>query len=146
MDEPLPEIARKLRRDARRNAHTHEPAERRLDGWKIILSLARHDDAKAIAIAKDVARAAFGEDFVTQRFSDPSDAPLDRWHLMVSWQRTIAPTETHRARVVALILALDIPEAYREARVHDAVMYSGGDVSPGSSHWMWPEAATTKST
>jgi hypothetical protein len=146
MDEPLSEIARKLRRDARRNAHTHEPGERRLDGWRLTLSLARHDDFKAIAIAQDVARAAFGNDFVSQRFSDSPDGPVDRWHLMVAWQRTTAPTAAHRERVVAFILALNIPEAYREARVHDAVMYPGGDVDPGSSHWMWPEAVQTKNS
>src|SRR5271170_5004269 len=98
----LKEMAFRLRRDAGRRSRSLEGAERRLEGWKLVLSVARHDDSDALARATESMRATFGEEFVDahplfQKTEGASNTSVDKWHLMTSWVRSEPPSPAMRA-------------------------------------------------
>jgi hypothetical protein len=138
----LPDMARKLRRDAGRRSRELQGAERRLDHYKLVLSVARHGDPAALARAEQSMRATFGDSFVDGHslFRAGSD-PVDKWHLTASWTRMTEPSDAAHMLLGQMLLALGIPEDARHGEHKDAVDYGNGTVSAATTHWMWAEPA-----
>jgi hypothetical protein len=139
----LQEMAFRLRRDAGRRSRSLEGAERRLEGWKLVLSVARHDNATALTRAAESMRATFGDAFVDghplfQKLDGVSES-LDKWHLMASWVRSRPPSTAMRALLAEILPLLGIPENSRDGKDHETVAYPTGEHFPACTHWMWGE-------
>jgi len=142
----LKEMAFRLRRDAARRSHSLEGAERRLEGWKLVLSVARHDDPNALTRAEESMRATFGDEFVAKhrlfkKTDEAHEGPLDKWHLTASWVRSQPPSPPMRALLTEMIAMLAIPEDSRQGKDRESVLYPSGENFPACTHWMWGEKA-----
>jgi hypothetical protein len=141
------EVARKLRRDARRLNDYFDAAERRLGGWRLCLSISRvlpDTDSRAEAML----RATLGEDFVREhrekgKKTEPTDALFLHCHLSTSWRHAGPPSDRERERLDELLAALGVPDDIRKGEQFASM---SGPTGPGAqvTHWRWKEAPEAK--
>jgi hypothetical protein len=137
------DVARRLRRDARRGE-----AVRHWAGWRLALTFGPYETAfdPARAAAAKRAAAAIMEEaagapvVVTAEMEAASlESQRDLWHLSASW-RGNHPVEEGRRLLAELVAALGVPAEGREGEQVARVYGADGRTSPQVTHWVWRDA------